>query len=118
MGGGGEGRPSLEVTALIPAASLGDLTLIVSSHGRPDRRVALAGSVLRIGRAVDNEVVLSDERVSRHHGLIAASHGSLVYRDLASANGSYLRGQRVSEVALGPGDELTLGSTSLRLVRD
>jgi pSer/pThr/pTyr-binding forkhead associated (FHA) protein len=39
----------------------------------------------------------------------------LVYRDLASANGSYLRGQRVSEVALGPGDELTLGSTSLRL---
>jgi Protein of unknown function (DUF3662)/Inner membrane component of T3SS, cytoplasmic domain len=116
--GAGDGRPSLEVTALMPAASLGDLTLIVSSHGRPDRRVALAGSVLRIGRAVDNEVVLPDERVSRHHGLIAAAHGSLVYRDLASANGSYLRGQRVSEVALGPGDELTLGSTSLRLVRD
>ena len=115
--GASDGRPSLEATAVLPAASFGDVALVVSSHGRPERRVALRGAVLRIGRAVDNEVVLPDERVSRHHGLITIAHGSLVYRDLASANGSYLRGARVSEVALGPGDELTLGSTSLRLVQ-
>jgi FhaA, N-terminal domain/FHA domain len=111
------GSPSLETTAVLPVAPVGDVALIVSSHGRPDRRIGLAGAVLRIGRAVDNEVVLQDERVSRHHGLITVAHGSLVYRDLASANGSYLRGEPVSEVALGPGDELTLGSTSLRVVR-
>ena len=116
--GPAEGQPSLEATAVLPAGGIGPVTLIVSSHGRPDRRVPIGASLLRIGRAVDNEIVLPDERVSRHHGLIAASHGSLVYRDLASANGSFLRGQRVSEVALGPGDELTIGSTSLRLVRD
>jgi hypothetical protein len=116
--GAGEGRSSLESTAILPSAVVGDVALVVSSHGRPDRRISLVGGVLRIGRAVDNEVVLADERVSRHHGLITIAHGSLVYRDLASANGSYLRGERVSEVALGPGDELTLGSTSLRLVRD
>ena len=116
--GASDGRPSLEATAIMPAISVGDVSLVVSSHGRPDRRIAIAGSVLRIGRAVDNEIVLPDERVSRHHGLVTVSHGSLVYRDLASANGSYLRGQRVSEVALGPDDELTLGSSSLRLVRD
>jgi hypothetical protein len=115
-GSSGE-RPSLEATAVLPLASVGDISFVVSSHGRPDRRIGLAGAVLRIGRAVDNEVVLPDERVSRHHGLITVAHGSLVYRDLASANGSYLRGERVSEVALGPGDELTLGSTSLRVVR-
>jgi FHA domain-containing protein len=114
---GTAGGSSLETTAVLPVAPLGDVALLVSSHGRPDRRIGLAGAVLRIGRAVDNEVVLQDERVSRHHGLISVAHGSLVYRDLASANGSYLRGERVSEVALGPGDELTLGSTSLRIVR-
>jgi hypothetical protein len=116
--GASDGRPSLEATAVMPSTPLAGVSLLVSSHGRPDRRIAVVGSVLRIGRAVDNEVVLPDERVSRHHGLVTVAHGSLVYRDLASANGSYLRGQRVSEVALGPGDELTLGSTSLRLVRD
>ena len=116
--GASDGRPSLEATAILPLATVGDVALEVSSHGRPDRRITLVGGVLRIGRAVDNEVVLADERVSRHHGLITIAHGSLVYRDLASANGSYLRGERVSEVALGPGDELMLGSTSLRLVRD
>jgi hypothetical protein len=114
---GGGGGSSLETTAVLPVAPVGDVALLVSSHGRPERRIGLAGAVLRIGRAVDNEVVLQDERVSRHHGLITVAHGSLVYRDLASANGSYLRGERVSEVALGPGDELTLGSTSLRVVR-
>ena len=117
-GGARDRRSSLEATAILPPAVLGEVALLVSSHGRPARRVAIAGAVLRIGRAVDNEVVLPDERVSRHHGLITVAHGSLVYRDLASANGSYLRGQRVTEVALGPGDELTLGSTSLRLVPD
>jgi len=116
--GTSDGRPSLEVTAVMPVAAIGQVALLVSSRGRPDRHVAVAGGVLRIGRAVDNEVVLADERVSRHHGLITTAHGSLIYRDLASANGSYLRGERVSEVALGPGDELTLGSTSLRLIRD
>ena len=116
--GASDGRSSLAATAVLPSAWLGEVSLLVTSHGRPARRVAIAGAVLRIGRAVDNEVVLPDERVSRHHGLITVAHGSLVYRDLASANGSYLRGQRVSEVALGPGDELTLGSTSLRLVPD
>ena len=116
--GPADGQASLDATAVLPAGGLGPVTLIVSSHGRPDRRIRVGASLLRIGRAVDNEIVLPDERVSRHHGLIAASHGSLVYRDLASANGSFLRGQRVSEVALGPGDELTIGSTSLRLVHD
>ena len=116
--GAGGGRPSMETTAVLPSAALGHVSLLVTAHGRPARRVAIAGAVLRIGRAVDNEVVLPDERVSRHHGLITVAQGTLVYRDLASANGSYLRGQRVSEVALGPGDELTLGSTSLRLVPD
>ncbi|HEY8167559.1 MAG: FhaA domain-containing protein [Candidatus Limnocylindrales bacterium] len=112
-----DGQPAagLDVTAVLPTAAIDDLSLVVSSRGRPDRRIVLAGAVLRIGRAMDNEVVLADERVSRHHGVIITSQGMLVYRDLASANGSYLRGQRVSEVALGPGDELTLGSTSLRL---
>ncbi len=116
--GASDGRPSLESTAILPSVVLGEVSLLVTSRGRPARRVAIAGAVLRIGRAVDNEIVLQDERVSRHHGLITVAHGSLVYRDLASANGSYLRGERVSEVALGPGDELTLGSTSLRLVHD
>ena len=117
--GTSDGRPSLEATAVLPVG-LGRRRLARRHQPRAAGPAcqAIAGGVLRIGRAVDNEIVLPDERVSRHHGLITVAHGSLVYRDLASANGSYLRGERVSEVALGPGDELTLGSTSLRLVRD
>ena len=33
--GPADGRPSLEATAVLPAAALGPVTLIVSSHGRP-----------------------------------------------------------------------------------
>jgi hypothetical protein len=69
----------------------------------------------RIGRATDNDVVLPDERVSRHHGLLLLRQGALVYRDLGSANGTFLGAARVSEVALGSGDVLRLGETTLRV---
>ena len=50
------------------------------------------GGTLRVGRGTDNEIVLVDERVSRHHGRFTARHGVLVYTDLDSTNGSLVNG--------------------------
>jgi pSer/pThr/pTyr-binding forkhead associated (FHA) protein len=66
-----------------------------------------------VGRSLDNDVVLPDEKVSRHHGQIGIRLGMLVYTDLGSTNGSFLNGASVSEIALGPGDVLQLGSSTL-----
>jgi len=41
--------------------------------------------------------------------------GMLVYTDLGSTNGSYLNGGHVTEIALGPGDVLQVGSSTVTI---
>jgi hypothetical protein len=81
---------------------------------RPDgrgRRFIVDGGSLTIGRASDNDLVLDDRRVSRHHARLQARRGMLVLTDLDSANGSRVNSVAVSEVALGAGDRIEIGTT-------
>jgi hypothetical protein len=69
------------------------------------------GSGLTIGRSGDNDLVLADSRVSRHHARISGRRGTLVYADLGSTNGSRVNGVDVGELVLGAGDRIELGDT-------
>jgi hypothetical protein len=68
---------------------------------------------MTIGRARDNDLVLDDGKVSRHHARLLPRHGTLVFTDLGSTNGSWVNGTRIAEVALGEGDRIELGETVL-----
>lgn len=72
-----------------------------------------AGGATRIGRALDNDIVLEDASVSRHHAVIEARNGSHVLRDLGSQNGTWLASNRISEAPLATGDAVRLGDVSL-----
>ena len=89
--------------------------LAVRAPDQSVSRLPVRPGTIRIGRALDNDVVLADERVSRHHGQIGVRLGMLVYTDLGSTNGSFLNGSAVSEIALGPGDTLQLGSSTVTI---
>jgi len=77
------------------------------------RAVLLGPMGLTLGRATDNDLVLADARVSRHHGRITVRRGTLVYSDLGSTNGSRVNGVTVTEVVLGIGDRLDVGDSLL-----
>jgi pSer/pThr/pTyr-binding forkhead associated (FHA) protein len=62
-----------------------------------------------MGRAPDNDLVIVDSRVSRHHGRFQTRHGTLLYTDLGSTNGTRVNGIRVDEIVLGAGDRLQVG---------
>ncbi|MDQ3937719.1 MAG: DUF3662 domain-containing protein [Chloroflexota bacterium] len=98
-----------------PQANLPNAVLSIRIPGHQLWRVPVRSATLRVGRALDNDLVLPDERVSRHHGQLAVRFGTLVYTDLGSTNGSYLNGSAVTEIALGPGDVLQLGSSTLAI---
>lgn len=78
-----------------------------------EREIALDGTLLTIGRADDNGLVLDDARVSRHHARLRARHGVLVLTDLGSRNGVRVNGETVVEVVLGVGDRIQIGDTVL-----
>ncbi len=69
-----------------------------------------------LGRHVDNTIVLADSKVSRFHAEILMQGGRWVIRDLGSANGTYVNGERINTVrVLRSGDVIGLGDTLLRV---
>jgi pSer/pThr/pTyr-binding forkhead associated (FHA) protein len=63
-----------------------------------------------LGRAIDNDIVIADASVSRRHASIVPQDGGFALRDLASQNGTYLRGQRIEDTRpLANGDDVRLG---------
>lgn len=114
---GGDDQALGQATAVFaaPQPSAPSAQLALRSPGHAVWRLQVRPGTIRIGRALDNDVVLADDRVSRHHGQIGIRLGMLVYTDLGSTNGSYLNGSPVSEIALGPGDVLQLGSSTVTI---
>jgi len=79
-----------------------------------DRREIELGPVTTIGRHPHNTVQILDRIVSKEHAqIIRQPDGRFLYRDLGSLNGSFMKDQRVHDLLLAEGDEITLGGTAL-----
>ncbi|MET7715389.1 FHA domain-containing protein [Streptomyces sp. NPDC005407] len=80
------------------------------------------GRVMRIGRALENELVVSDLQVSRNHAeFVATPDGRFEIRDLGSHNGTYVNGQPIAKsgtALIGPNDIVGVGHSTFRLVGD
>jgi hypothetical protein len=68
---------------------------------------------IRIGRHVDNEVVINDTSVSRYHAeLFIQTDGSVSFTDLDSTNGSFVNGKRVKgTIPLEKNDIVKVGTS-------
>ncbi|MDF3341730.1 BTAD domain-containing putative transcriptional regulator [Mycolicibacterium septicum] len=73
------------------------------------RRYPLRPNVTRIGRLPDNDIVLEDAEISRHHAVIIDTGSSFVITDLQSANGVQVRQERIRPSAtVGDGDDIRI----------
>jgi ABC transport system ATP-binding/permease protein len=86
-----------------------------SSHREPSVIRRLPTKVLRIGRAPDNDVVISDLSVSRHHAEMRRIGDTYQIADLNSHNGTFVNGQRVASAPLTEGDTVGIGPSTFRL---
>jgi hypothetical protein len=91
--------------------------VVVTSGPEAGRRVELDLEVA-IGRQ-DTDLVVEDPEVSRRHAVLRRSDGSVVVEDLDSTNGTFVNGERIrSPVAVGPGDQIRVGRTTLEIEPD
>ncbi|WP_406208371.1 ATP-binding cassette domain-containing protein [Streptomyces sp. NBC_01017] len=86
---------------------------------RPTSVRPLPTRTVRIGRAADNDLVIDDLVVSRHHAeLHALADGTYEIADLGSHNRTYLNGSPVTTAPIGPGDIVGIGHSAFCLVGD
>ncbi len=86
---------------------------LVPENGDPP--IPITRDVTVVGRREFCDVVIADASLSKRHCVMIKTDGLLVVRDLASTNGTKVKGQKIRWAALLPDDRLTLGSYKLRV---
>ncbi len=72
----------------------------------------MLGNTLTIGRAPDNDIVLDDPQVSRHHAQVLRRGDQIVVEDLGSTNGTLVNGRRISGPhVLQPTENIAVGAS-------
>ena len=82
--------------------------IVIRQPGYPDRLVQLRSGETLLGRAEDNDIVLSDVGVSRHHARLDYRNGDVTFHDLGSGNGSFFRGRRIETQPIHHLDEVMI----------
>ncbi len=109
-----------DVEPMQPSSASDHFCLLEISSEAGISRMPTRGDLVRVGRATDNDVVLSSEpTVSRYHAEVSFAAGNWSIRDLGSHNGTHVNGTRLANNAVqsfGAADIVTLGAVTLRLL--
>jgi hypothetical protein len=100
-----------QVIQAAPAAQARARLLLAAGGARQE--IPLDSTLLTIGRGLNNDIILEDSRVSRHHAQIRYRSKRFWINDLGSTNGTFVNGEAVEERALRNGDVISLGGLEL-----
>jgi pSer/pThr/pTyr-binding forkhead associated (FHA) protein len=113
-----ESRRTVSLSAMSPEAIAAGQSfaakLSFESGPFAGRVVALPSEMVTVGRAPDNDVVVSDPATSGRHGRIEVRLGAFWISDLGSTNGTLVNGEPVIEKQLSDGDLIAIGQNTMR----
>lgn len=78
----------------------------------------LTGSIINIGRRLENQLTIDDPRVSRTHAQLRSIKGRYLIFDLDSTGGTFINGKRINQTILYPGDVISLAGVNLVFGQD
>ena len=76
----------------------------------------LRNEITTIGRTLDNDLIIQESTVSRHHAEIYRMGDGYILKDLQSSSGTYLNKDRVTEVSLYSGDLILVANVPMMFV--
>ncbi len=86
--------------------------LIPAEGGDP---IPITKDVTVVGRREYCDIQVDDPSLSKRHCVLVKTDGLLVIRDLATTNGTKVKGQKVRWAALLPDDKIALGGVKFRI---
>jgi transcriptional regulator with GAF, ATPase, and Fis domain len=94
--------------------SLRRCKLVVLSGPERGAEHVVSADVIRVGKAPENDLVVSDETVSRVHFEIVRDAKGYLVRDLKSTNGTFLDGAEIKEAYIRAGSIIAAGAAELK----
>ena len=92
---------------------VGQNTLDFTAGPRAGQTVNIGAKTISIGRSPDNDIVVDDPTVSRHHARITVQDGKYQVQDLGSTSGTRVGGKDVTLAQIASGDTIKLGNTEI-----
>jgi pSer/pThr/pTyr-binding forkhead associated (FHA) protein len=86
--------------------------LIPADGGPP---IPITKDVTVLGRRAYCDIQIDDPSLSKRHCVLVKTDGLLVIRDLATTNGTKVKGQKIRWAALLPEDRISFGSVKFRV---
>lgn len=83
--------------------------LVVIEPNGTRRELELTPLPFRMGRQIDNELMLRDSRISRQQAQIVSANGALMLEDCGSRHGTFVNGEKVLRRELKPNDKIDFG---------
>ncbi len=110
----GPGVPADELHSAMTYAEKPSYPYLTVTVGAEQGRDFVLRGRTRLGRERNNEVILDDPKVSRHHAVIDLFDWGCTLTDLNSTNGTFVNGVRITGGhQLIEGDEIALGGVRL-----
>jgi phosphoserine phosphatase RsbU/P len=85
--------------------------LLVRDASGNEREVEISRTPFTMGRQSDNDLVLLDSRISRHHAKLIQDERGMVIEDTESRHGTFVNNERITCCTLKSGDHISLGVT-------
>ena len=83
--------------------------LLIREGEMPGKRYEIKSAVTSIGTSADNDIVLEDKAVSRHHAKIRIEGQKYFVYDLASTNGTKVNDRKITKKWIKEGDSIEMG---------
>jgi len=96
------------------AVNLRRCKLVVIKGPQRGTEFVIAGDVIRVGKATENDLAITDETVSRVHFEIVRDAKGYLLRDLKSTNGTFLDGAEIKEAYIRAGSVVGAGAVELK----
>lgn len=85
--------------------------LLVRDAAGNEREVEIARTPFTLGRQSDQDLVMLDSRISRHHAQIIQKDDGYAIEDMGSRHGTFVNNQQIEAQPLKSGDRISLGIT-------
>ncbi|MGD8783578.1 MAG: FHA domain-containing protein [Thioalkalispiraceae bacterium] len=94
------------------------MPMLRTRHVINPEKINLTFGEMKVGRAPDNDVCITDTTVSSYHARIFTYLNSSYIEDLHSRNGTFVNGERIEKHLLRPGDTLQVGNHVIIIADD
>ena len=73
---------------------------------------------IRVGRGLDNQLMIDEPSVSRDHMQVVSTEGGFQVQDLGSSGGTFVNGEKIDQRPLISGDIISLAGVTMLFIED